>query len=512
MERQDLVRVEQYTVPRAVNLDFAEVGRRWRNRMAAVFIIVMVGSVASAIFIRDYESEMKIVLKKERTDLNVGGQSGADARQAAGEEELNTQADLLRSDDVLRGIVRQLRLDQKTSEPLWIRLFGGRTSAPAEIRTAKAIRQLNSHLEIILPKKSTIMTVRYQSGDPQEAPKVLRALEKSYMEKLMIIRRPPEQSRFFDEEAREYRHKLGEAESRLAAFPGAAGTADGRMELDLTENRLGELRLQFHQTQASIQETEKRIANLEGQFATATPRVTTLVRRADNEYLMMQMRTTLLNLDMKRTELLKKYEPTYREVQQVDRELAQTQAAIESATNNPAHDETTDRDATYEWMKSELAKGRADLNAQQAKAASLTASIAQHENEARRLNRITLQQHDLQREAKSLEEAYQLYGKKREEARVNDALDPSRFLNVAIAQSPTVPVLPRRSPWAYLVGGFVLAAVLSGAVAVVSERLDDSLRNPSDVEAYLGLPVLAVLHVLDLKHADSLQAANWRTR
>jgi uncharacterized protein involved in exopolysaccharide biosynthesis len=466
--------------------------------MAVVFGAVMTATVLVAMVFREYESEMKILVKKERVDLPPPEQTGVDGRQTLDEEDLNTEIELLRSDDVLRNTVQLLHLQEGTSEPLWMQLFGRPTGTSSQIRTAKAVQGLKSGLNVILPKKSNIITIRYGSGDSQLARKVLTALSQFYIEKHMEVRRPPEQFRFFADQAKRYREQLSYAESRLAGFPRTAGTAAGQLELELTENRLGNLRMEYYQNQAAMRQAEKRIGTLETQLASASPRIATVVRSADNQYLIMQVKTTLLNLELKRTELLKKYDPAYRDIQEVDREIAQAQAAVDSAQKSPLRDETTDRDTTYEWMRSELAKSTADLNSFEAKAGSLNSAILAHEREARRLNEKSLQQQHLQREAKTLEENYQLYLRKQEEARINDALDQNKMLNVSIVQSPTAPVIPKRSPTVIVMEGIILAIILSAAGALVSERLDDSFRSPAELESYLEVPVLALLPISNI--------------
>ena len=47
-----------------------------------------------------------------------------------------------------------------------------------------------------------------------------------------------------------------------------------------------------------------------------------MVRNSDNPQLLEQLKSTLLNLELKRTDLLTKYEPTYRLVQEVDQQIA----------------------------------------------------------------------------------------------------------------------------------------------------------------------------------------------
>src|SRR4051794_23039479 len=99
MERNDLITTESLPPVRGADVtEFIVVGRRWRNRMASVFIATMICALFATFFLRDYESEMKIVLKKGQLDTVTSAQNGSDGRQTPVEEELNTEVELLRSD------------------------------------------------------------------------------------------------------------------------------------------------------------------------------------------------------------------------------------------------------------------------------------------------------------------------------------------------------------------------------------------------------------------------------
>jgi hypothetical protein len=97
------------------------------------------------------------------------------------------------------------------------------------------------------------------------------------------------------------------------------------------------------------------------------------------------------------------------------------------------------------------------------------------------------------RDQKTDEENYLLYLKKREEARMSDALDQRGILNVIVAEQPLVPVLPVGSPGMTIVLGFVLGAILSIGMALAADYLDPSFRTPSEVLDELNIPVLAAV-------------------
>jgi uncharacterized protein involved in exopolysaccharide biosynthesis len=228
-------------------------------------------------------------------------------------------------------------------------------------------------------------------------------------------------------------------------------------------------------------------------MAAMQPRITTQVRAGDNPQLMQQLKSTLLNLELKRTELLTKFDPSYRLVQEVEKQIADTRASIAAEESKPVREETTDQNPTYQWLRSELAKAETDLRGLKAKASAADAIAHQYRETARRLQDNGLVQQDLLRAAKTEEENYLLYVRKREEARISDALDQRGILNVAIAEQPTTPALPARSPLTAGMLAFVLAVSVSLTAAFVSDFVDPSFRTPDEVLAYLNTPVLAAL-------------------
>ncbi len=196
---------------------------------------------------------------------------------------------------------------------------------------------------------------------------------------------------------------------------------------------------------------------------------------------------------MRHTELLTKFEPTYRPVQQVEEQIAQTRAAIDAAEKAPLRDETTDRDPTYEALRTELAKAKTDLAAAQARDSAMSALIHAYRAENQQLNRKEVIHEDMLRTVKADEENYLLYLRKEEEARISDALDRQRFSNVVVAEPATVPLKPQSRGLLILVFGGLFAVLVSVVLALIVDRWDPSFRTPDEVEAFLGTPVLAAL-------------------
>jgi uncharacterized protein involved in exopolysaccharide biosynthesis len=249
----------------------------------------------------------------------------------------------------------------------------------------------------------------------------------------------------------------------------------------------------LQQTKAESAASEQRIHALESQAGTTPQRLTTQTRLVDDAQVLQGFKATLMNLELKRTELLTKYQPTYPLVQEVDKQIADTRASIAVEESKPLREETTDRNPTYAWINEETAKASAEYSGLQARVAATQAIVSQYKEKARELEQKGIIQQDLLRTMKTGEENYLLYQRKREEARMTDALDRTRILNIAIAEQPTVPMLPSNSPWPSLLVGVFLATTVSLGMAFALEYLDPSFRTPSEVIAELNIPVLAAV-------------------
>ena len=490
MQREPMVIIDEHQPFSLTLRDVAAVLFRQRRLLLASFVVILIAVVVSGVLTPTYEAEMKILVRRGRVDPVVTSQPERDAqvvREEITESELNSEVELLNSQDLLRKVV--LANSLQSAESSW-HLFG---KSSEEVRIARAVRQLGRSLKAEPLRKTNVISVTFESRDPELAARVLNSVASLYVEKHLQVHRPAGEFKFFDEETAQLRRGLDLAETRLTDFTRDRGVVSAQMERDLTLQKASELEASLTQTQAAIAETEQRIRTLEQQIASIPPRMVRQERTSDNPQLLQQMKSTLLTLELKRTELLSKFDPTYRPVQEIEKEIRDTRAAIDGEKNAPVRDETTDQDPTYEWVKSELVKAQSELSGLKARAAANNASLARYRSGARTLQQAAIAQQDLLQTAKTEEENYLLYRRKEEEARINDALDRGGILNVAIAESPTVPALPARSFWLYGLLSVFLAGTGSVGLAFTSDFLDPSFRTPDEVAGFLESPVLASL-------------------
>jgi uncharacterized protein involved in exopolysaccharide biosynthesis len=180
-------------------------------------------------------------------------------------------------------------------------------------------------------------------------------------------------------------------------------------------------------------------------------------------------------------------------VQEVNQQIAETKNAIATEESKPIREESSDRDPSYQWVKDELAKAETELSGLKSRAASAAAIAAQYRQGAEQLDQSAIVQQDLMRAEKTQENNYLLYARKREEARISEALDQRGIVNVALAEQPIVPALPTKSPLSMIVLTLLLAGTFSLSSAFVVDFMDPSFRTPDELANYLGAPVLAAL-------------------
>jgi uncharacterized protein involved in exopolysaccharide biosynthesis len=475
---------------------------RRRRLMFFTFASLVAGTILGIIlFPNNYRAEMKILVKRERVNAAV-----SPVRDAAlanygdvSEEELNSEVELLKGRDLLERVVVACGL-QLSPTFLQRRLFS--ITASTEPRdghdlakkVAIAVSTLEKRLQIEPLKKSNLILVSYDSPDPQLATQVLQVLGSLYLEKTVSVHRSPGAFEFFEAESQHYAKDLRAAESHLTEFDRDKGVIDPRLEQQIAIQKVGEFEATLKSTQIAIKEAEKRSGAVERQLASTPQQTMSQVRTSDNPYLTEQLKTTLLNLELKRTELLEKFEPSYRPVQEIQQQIAQTTEAIAKAEKSPHREETTDRNPSYDWLRSELTRSSAELATLHARAVETRRVIQEYRAQLGVMDANGAAQQDLVREVKEDEGNYLLYVQKREEARIGDALDRQGIVNVAIAEAATIPAMPSHPPWILtLLLGTLLASVASPALAFAVDHFDPSLRTPDELRETLQIPVLAAL-------------------
>lgn len=465
---------------------------RRRRMFVLTFCGVLLGSAGAAFLLSSqYEASMEILVNQERLDPLVTSESTQQSPASAPpvtDQEINSEVELLKSPDLLEGVVTANQLQDEERKGLSSRLHGKQDDA---WYIARATEHLGNKLDIKEVTKSNLIEVDYKSSEPKLAYNVLQTLGSLYLEKHLAVHRPKGSYVFFTSQAQKYQQALEESETHLADFSKTSGIAAPDLERTEMAQQVVNSVAALHTTQQTIAAEKQRIQDEEA-WMMATPNRSPTQQVSDSaQTLLQQLQADLLATEIKKTQLTMKYDPSYPLVQEADQEISQTHAAIAAAEKQQYVNQTTDRDPTYELIREDIARTRADLASHEATVVALQNSIRSLQMQMVDLDQKALKQADLIREVKANEANYLLYVSKREQERTSDALDERRIGNVAIAVPPILPILPAISPVLVILIGVVLAIFMSAAAAFVAEYLNPSLRTPDEVLEVLRIPVLA---------------------
>jgi uncharacterized protein involved in exopolysaccharide biosynthesis len=463
---------------------------RRRKVFVCVAGLVLSAAVLYAAVGTAYQATMKVMVRRGRTDAPVSASENAPldlTRMAISEEELNSEVELLRDHEVLRQVVEETGTRGRD----WLHVI--RMGEGRDQRAERVARRLAKKLKIEPIKRTNLISISYTGGDPQMAAKILRSLAKSYLSKHAAVHRLGGERQFFEQQTAESRRAFEESQRKLLQFGTARGVVVAAQQRDLALQKMSELDASARQTHIELAETEQRLRELEEKVQDLPQRTTTQVRTADNPELLKALNSSLLELQLKRIQVLTKFEPGHRLVQEIEQQIAQTQSSITAAQSSPVIDETTDRNSHYEWAKLELERAQVQLKALQAREAATLAAQAGYRSLTQKLGEDAITQEDLLSTEKLAQENFLRYVKKQQEARMSDALDEGGIVNAVIAEQPIAPALPVWPAWTVVTLGFVAAVGGGTGAALAADYLDPGFRDPQDVSACLEVPVLASL-------------------
>ena len=234
---------------------------RHKMPMLKVFTAV-VGIVALVTFLipRRYESHMKVFVKNERADLVVSPDA-RDAGQARGdvnETQVNSEIELLTSNDLLVRVVRACRLYEHAPSTM------PAAGEPDPKAIERAVHKLQSTLKITAVRKANIIQINYTDASPELAVSVLKELSAAYLDAHLSMHGTAGSQVFFRNQTLHYETELHDAESRLTAFRRQRNLTSIAEQRELLLRKTMDFESEVRQADATIAETSSRVHELRG--------------------------------------------------------------------------------------------------------------------------------------------------------------------------------------------------------------------------------------------------------
>jgi uncharacterized protein involved in exopolysaccharide biosynthesis len=291
------------------------------------------------------------------------------------------------------------------------------------------------------------------------------------MQQHLDANRNPSSFEFFVEQEALLKAKVLEATQAVSEVKSKYGLVSIASQRNVMEVHVTNLDKELLETDSSLASTEDNIASLRAQlpFAMQNPDAGSALSVSSID----SMRNQLYSLELRYSELLSRFKPTHPQVVAAKDQLDegklvfdQQQLVNELAKAAALRSKRTSLQQDFEATKHKLN----DMNEQEV-------SIAQAE-----------------RRAEEAADSHRLVVRKLEQARIDQQLESGHISNLRLAQAPSLmgKSLSRKG---LLIVSLAVVCGLLGAIALayVSELLDESLATATDVEASLGVPVLASL-------------------
>jgi uncharacterized protein involved in exopolysaccharide biosynthesis len=407
--------------------DALRVVSKRKRLIFGLFLIVALGiSVAVVSVPTSYEVAGKLVVTRERGDLLVTASEQRNFNYAVTSptiQDMAVHAELLKNRSLIEIVVKQLGLDR-----------GADTSA-SEARLNSQVETILNGLTIQVVPNSNLIYVRYRSTDPVKGADIVNALLDQYRETYVHMRATPGVTRFFEEERDKVAAGLKKSENTLRAFRNKTALAAAATQVDAYSRRLAEAEYDAIDAQHDLKESEQRTAILKEELDREPERIQSSSTIRYNP-MIETLQERLLALEMEEQQFLTLYTDTDRRVQDKRAEIeAQKQRLAEARAHGwvPESEVTQlndrHRDLEVQYIAAILANQKNALRVESARKIA-----AEMHERVRDLGVDDVRRDALNREIQASSDAYLLYRKKAEEARLTAALDDNMIINVAIGE------------------------------------------------------------------------------
>ncbi|MFQ5664900.1 MAG: GumC family protein [Candidatus Binatia bacterium] len=455
--------------------------------IAAVFLaITLPGLIATLVRKPRYVASAKVMISKERTDPTVQPTELTRLETIQLNESLvNSEVHVITSRDLLEHVVRALALSGDGGGPS--RLLSRRRPFGKQVLT------MARSLSVTPIKASNVIQVSYRAADPARAARIVNRVVDEYLAYHATVHGTKGLPRFYDEQQRILGRKLRRAEDALAAFATEHGIVAPQDEIEATLHTVSKVQGSLRDVTTSIVGAEERIRAIRDQIA-SQPEVVKQSQFLDVNPVITQLATQIVDRQVDRVALRRKYTDKDRHVRDNEEEIAALEQQIkdekrENPTivthqifrSNPLREDRLRTLLELESSLRELRARQATLEEEESRANRRLVSLQRQRVEYDRLNQ----------QVRNNRDTYELYIKRAQEARISQAMDEQKLVNVDVVERPALP-LPRADRRRISVVVLIIAGLVVGiAGAFGREYMSRSLRSEYDVGRHLGLPLLA---------------------
>lgn len=411
---------------------------------------------------------------------------------SASREYFQTQAEIMRSRELVSKVVAKLKLgshpefDPRQREPsLWQKWTAPLGLEPDtsvditdEMAEKSAVTQFMGRLSAEPAKGSSMLRVSVEAQDRELAARAANAVADAFIENDLEARFQLTQKAtdWLNSRVAGLRQKLSESEKALQEYrereriidsKGLAQSGSSKVLEDLF-GKLGEAR----QRRSEAEVAYNQVRALRGTPGANFESIPAVLRNK----LFQDAKTTENEAEKRLTEVAQRYGKEHPRMVQAESELKSSR-------------ENTRRQ--IEVVVSALAK---DFEVARANEAAVEQTLGEARGQVQGINRKEYQLGILEREVVSNRQLYDMFIGRFKETSVTNDLQSAIGRVIDRAQPPGGPIRPNTTQ--VIRTAFLLALLFAMAVALLLDRLDNTVKTSSDVENRLGVGVLSAIPIV----------------
>jgi capsular exopolysaccharide synthesis family protein len=461
--------------------------KRRATILTTVFIVFAVGLLATLKQTPVYKARALIEIQKENPDVPTLQELFQ--VENISDTYLETQYRILKSENLARRVIAQLRLDrvpefgapagsssenrpQEVSSPQPV----GVDSTRIRETNSEVLKRFQQRLDVEPLKRSRLVEVTFESHDPKLAAQVVNTLASAYIDQNLDARWEASQkaSEWLSQQLLDMKAHLEKSEDELQKYARENGLLFLETEKGTTENivaqSLRQLQEELTKAQAErfARESLYRLVQ-EGDFAS--------IPGVFDDKLMQDLTEKLAELERERSRLITNFNSDYPRVKEIQSQIDESESVLARERERAASRITKEYRAAVD------------------REALLQRAFEEQRGQANLVAEKSVQYQILKREADTNKQLYVGLLEKLKETGVSTTLKATNIRVVDPAYPPKKADRPRIALNLSL--ALVLGLALGIGAAFLQEHLDNTFKTAEDLERFLRVPALASVPTVD---------------
>lgn len=483
-----------------------------RRHLAITFftVVVVLVSVYSFVATPQYQSSAKLLVNQENNNTLTFTEGGAPQIQIRDTAEYyTTQKKILFSRTFIDIVIRKYNLDKtpyfiekkKDAEKqgVWatVRTFIGNIFPNKSIKTDyEALTNMEKpeadpwltnfilqHMKVDVGRDGSIMEIHFVADNPAISSSLVNGIAQAYIEYTMDLRLKPYKNSvdWLSSRLVELRSKVENSEKTLQKYREDKSILSFETRENVRTQKLQQLVTEMVKAQSSRQDAEAKYNQIKAVID--KPDLLATVPDIMNNMVIQGLRNEELRLRRQASELSEKFGPKHPQMIKALSELEMVQKNLIAEARKMLNAAKTEYEIAINREK------------------SINKSIEDEKLEVLGLSREMIEYKVVSEEAENNRRFYEMLLKKLQEATLSSGVTVSNIQIIDNAVVPTRPIKPDRQK--NILMSLVVGLFGGIFLAIFVDYMDDSIKNPDDVDTQLGQHFLGMVPFSAVKEAHS---------